>query len=150
MTNPELASKLLSNAPSLKELENAVKNGGAGAALAGMTGSMPGSDSLAVLAASAQDDGRALGKQMGLTSGLGPNLTYSSGGGSSRSGGESNPLSSIFGNTPFGGGAMGVQGPNIATFGSGPKMPDIYHTGTKMNLFEIVSDKMGKVVNRVK
>jgi hypothetical protein len=151
LTNPELASKLLSNAPSLKDLENAVKNGGVGAAVSGMMGSTPGSDALASLASSAQNDAQALGKQMGLTSGLGPNLTYSSGGGGGRSGGsESNPLSSLFGNTPFGGGAMGVQGPAIATFGSGPKMPDIYHTGTKLNLFEIVSDKMSKVVSRVK
>jgi hypothetical protein len=110
-----------------------------GAALGPDTGAA--GAAMAALAQAAQDDGA---KWPGNSGGG----AYSGGGGGGRSSGSdsgSNPFASL-----FGGGAKnnGSRGPTAETFGRAPQN-DIWHTGTTMNLFEIVSGKIGKVSGRV-
>jgi hypothetical protein len=144
LSNPQVAGKLLENAPNLKDILKKAESGGASAALAGTLPPGGATDALAQLAAHAEQKGAELGGLLGMGMGA-----YSSGGGGGSSGGSKsdNPFS-LFG-AGAGGSAAAGSATQITTFGSVPGVMDIWHTGTTQNIFEIVSGKMSKVSNRV-
>ncbi len=125
-------------------LHNAA-NSGAGAALGGSLGGRGGDlgASIAGLAQTAQDHAAEIGASLGGYSGGG-----GGGGGGAKGGSDSGlgGLGSLFGG---GGGAAGPKA--MDSFGK-TKEPetDIFHTGNPKSLFEILSEKVGKVASRVK
>jgi hypothetical protein len=143
LSRPDVADNLLNNVPSLKDLVKAAEVGGAGAALSSMLPPGEATDALAALAKHAQDQGSSLADQLGM------GFAYSSGGGggiNSSSAAKANPFSL------FGAGAPGLgagANRNVASFGNPSPLIDIWHTGTHLNLFQIVSEKIEKVTHRV-
>jgi hypothetical protein len=137
--------------PNANELIQHAAKAGAGAALGGILPSSMGSAgaALAGVAQAAQEDGAKLSAGLGMSP---PSSTYSgSGAGSAKGGGsgDNTNLASLFGGGPGGGGMGGTHGPTLASFGVTNKPVDIWHTGTRSTLFEIVSDKIIRISNRI-
>ena len=138
-------------APLASQLANngALQSQGAGAAMQSGMGSA-GADlgdagsALSHLAQAAQDNGAQLEKMLGGI-GAGSYSGGGGGGGGAGKGGADNPFAGL-----FGGGAKdgGARAPSSEQFGKVAHM-DIWHTGTTQNIFEIISDKVAKVANRV-
>jgi hypothetical protein len=119
-------------------------NPNAGAMIAGALGGQGGDfgSGVAALAAEAQKEPPKVDGMGSAYSGGG-----GGGGGSGGGGGGGNPFAAL-----FGGGAAGAgpgNGTSAAAFGQGAPQVDIWHTGTHMNLFEIISEKVAKVSHRV-
>ena len=68
------------------------------------------------------------------------------GGGGSKS---SDPFASLFGGGAAGGGGIGGGTTTVSNYGSPAKPTDIWHSESKMNLFEIISSKIEIVSYRV-
>ena len=138
-------------APLASQLANngVLQSQGAGAAMHSAMGAGGGNlggagGAISQLAQSAQDNAAQLERMAG---GIGAG-SYSGGGGGGGGGGKGgadNPFAGL-----FGGGAKdgGARAPSSEQFGKVAHM-DIWHTGTTQNIFEIISDKVAKVANRV-
>lgn len=118
---------------------------GAGSLMGAAMGGGSGSGVLSTLAAEAQQHATDLGAQFAPSSYNGGG----GGGGGGRGGGGDNGLGGLA--SLFGGGAQGPAAPRnmVAQYGKPGSPSDIWHTGTHLNLFEIVSGKMEKVATRV-
>ncbi len=135
-------------APLIPPVLSALKSGASvGSLLEKAVGGEAGAG-LSTLASAAQ----AHAKEIGATlNGGGPaGSSYSSSGGGGRSGGSggagSDPFAALFGGAGAKGGSAAAGG--TQSFGRAPAN-DIWHAGTHMNIFEIVSDKVSKVSSRV-
>lgn len=97
---------------------------------------------LAQLAQAAQEHGQGLN-----VGGLGSSYSGggNAGGGGSKGAGGENPFANLFGGAAK---DQGARGPAGETYGKAASN-DIWHAGTTMNLFEIVSSKVAKVTPRV-
>jgi hypothetical protein len=131
--------------PKAPDIASAFKSGGTGAATQAAFGGLPTDlgSALATLAAAVKENPESVLGNSAVGSG------YSGGGGSGGGGSsksDANPFANLFGAKDAGGMA---RGPADIGFGSVGKPMDIWHTGTHMNLFEIVSDKVSRVANRV-
>jgi hypothetical protein len=129
--------------------KQAKSGAGAGAMMSGATGGALGDfgAALARVADAAQKNPNDLASLI-------PNISsVMSGGGGAGSGGAKaddslNAIMSAFGGGAAAGGG-GVQGPGLASFGTEP-ITDIWHTKTNENLFQIISNKISKVTNRIR
>ncbi len=135
-------------APLAGQLANAMQSGASpaaamGSALGGANLPDGAADALSQLAQAAQDNAGDIAGALGLGS-------YSGGGGGAgkATASASNPFGS-FGS--FGGAGRSLASTGKAKqFGAKSRPMDIWHTGTTMNLFEIISGKIGTVTSRVK
>jgi hypothetical protein len=118
-------------------------------------GAGQGSAAMGNLATAAMESGAALASALGL--GNAPAETgsaYAGGGGgagaghSGAAGGGDNPFANLFGAKD--GGGMGGREPAAIQFSGGGRNDDIWHTGTTLNLFEIVSQRVTQVSRRLK
>lgn len=138
---------LLSPIGSLGNFVKKATSEGAGAALGNILPSSLGSlgSALATIANTAQNDGSAIAGPLHMDS------VYAGGGAASKGQGSGNPdsFAGLFG--AGGGSGGGIPGgiSNTASFGEDVKIDDIWHTGSKLTLFQIVSEKTGKTSNRV-
>ena len=130
---------MLAQTPNLGAVtDSALKNGPA-ATLAGMSGTLGGSlaTSLSDIAQAAEKNGAKLAAALKMES------TYSGGGG--RTPGNSTPAAA---NNPFalfqtGGAAGGTV--SLESFRGIQEPKDIWHIGTQMNIFEIISNRVEKI-----
>jgi hypothetical protein len=114
------------------------------------SGGMGGGDlggALSSLAQAAQENPKEL-SGLGISSA--PASMYASSGGGGGGGGKSDAAANPFANL-FGAKDAGPSGGSASSANFGARAPsnDIWHTGTTMNLFEIVSGKVSQVANRV-
>ncbi len=123
---------------------------GAGAAMASILPSSANGNlasALSTIAATAQKEAPSLAGALHLGS------TYASGGGPlgnrGRDSNSNDSFNSLFANSGAGGGMMMGGAPSLTTFGDTPVVDDIFHTGSKRSLFQIVSEKTWGVSNRV-
>lgn len=148
LNNPNLG-QALQNAPSIHDLANKALKEGAGAALAAALPPQLGAAGagLAEVARVAQDNASKLANAMGLET-----AAVFSGGGS---GGAHKEGASGLGTGPFFGagfgGTFGAKGSDrsVANFDAKFQLNDIWHSNSHLTLFEIISDKLGRVSSRV-
>jgi len=128
-----------SQVPSLSGLYNQAAEQGAGAALGGMLPASMGSTgaALANLAQAAQNDGAKIAGAMGMAPVL---STYSGGGAATANGGGDNgTIAGLLGMGSSGGGGMGNRNLAQASFGNPSAPDDIFHSHSKVSIFDIVS-----------
>ncbi len=139
LTQSGVLPQMLAQTPNLGAVtDSALKNGPA-ATLAGMSGTLGGSlaTSLSDIAQAAEKNGAKLAAALKMES------TYSGGGG--RTPGNSTPAAA---NNPFalfqtGGAAGGTV--SLESFRGIQEPKDIWHIGTQMNIFEIISNRVEKI-----
>lgn len=143
------AGPLLAPTGNLGDLVKKAVTEGAGPALGSILPASTGNAgaTLATLASTAQAEAPSLAEALHMGS------AYASGGGGGKgpTGGaaSADPFASLFGAPGgTGGGSFGTPS-NIASFGEAPMVQDIWHTGTKLTLFQIISEKTWRVSNRV-
>ena len=134
--------------PNPDDLVKKIARDGAGAGLASALPSSLGSvgAALAGVAQSAQDDAPKLASLFNIPTSYSPG---SGGGGRSAASQSDNPFAALMGGGGSGGyGGMGGS-TTLQQYGT-PGLNDIWHSKSTSSLFEIVSDKYGKVSTRVR
>ena len=147
-----LANELMDKTAGLdvEAMMDAVENGDPGAALGGAMASAglgPIGEQMAAIAGEASQDAQSEGYGVSGTS-----YASSGGGGGAGGGGKGSEmdLGALFGNLAGNGaGGAPVSATGEAAFGNRAPASDIWHTGSKQNLFEIVSGKIGQVTPRL-
>ncbi len=151
LTNQMGTGNLLSRLPdNINTIAKKISSEGVGSTLASLLPSSIGDAGLAAaaIAQAAQNDGANLASHLGMSG-----STYSSGSGAGSRGNSSaadSALANIFGAGSAGALGGGVHGPALASFGAAAIPNDIWHSDSKVSLFDIVTDKILRVSNRVK
>lgn len=141
-----LTPKALGSIPDPADFLKKATTEGAGSALSSaMPSGMGGVGSgLAAIADAAQRDPSQFDGLLNIGS------AYASGGGGGGGGskGGSDPFAAMFGGGAAGGGG-GPAGPGVIQYGAPGAGPDIWHTNSPDNIFQIVSQKIYRVTQRV-
>lgn len=145
------AGSLLSPIPNLGDFVKKATTEGAGSALGSILPSSISADmgsALATVANTGQNEAPSFASALHLES------AYASGGGGGAGAGKTggsadNSFASLFGNSAGGGGAITGSNGSLMTYGDGPRVEDIWHTGTKMTIFQIISSRTWRVSNRL-